>query len=402
MEDPGLNENVAILGGAAAPVGKMQGVAQDGTQQLEHEVLAKLVVEALADAGLEKSDVGSMIFTLPRPYTQQKYFATFMANYLRLPCDGLVMEVMGNGMTPALAFQSAIDQVRLGRTKVALALGINFETGTPSPEHMMSSMRATGDVDFHTPFGFTPISWYAMDAVRYIHEHDSSREEIASVAVKNRRHAVDNPIAQYRKPMSLDDVLAQRPIVEPLGLFEVPGRGDGAVCLVVASEDVARGTGKPYVRVKGEGFYHEGAHQISEVPNNMIGFEAAKIAGAKAFSDAGVSPQDFDLAEIYAPCTIVEILVAEALGLCPQGHGARQAASGETSIGGRIPICTSGGLLSRGHPAYVTALYSYFELLEQLRGRAGARQVNDAELGLVCTELGNYNAAMVHVLEAAG
>jgi len=341
-----------------------------------------------------------MIFTLPRPYTQQKYFGTFMANYMRLPCDGLVMEVMGNGMTPALTFQVAVDQVRLGRTKVALALGVNFETGTPAPEHMMSSMRATGDVDFHVPFGFTPISWYAMDAVRYMYEHGATREELAMVAVKNRRHAIDNPVAQFRKPMTLDDVLAQRPIVEPLGLFEVPGRGDGAVCLVVAQEDVAKSTGRPYVNIRGEGFYHEGAHQISEVPNDMIAFEAAQRAGAKAFADAGVSAAAMDLAELYAPCTIVEVLVAEALGLCPVGQGARQAASGETALGGRIPICTSGGLLSRGHPAYVTALYSYFELLEQLRGRGGARQVQNAELALACTELGNYNAAMVHVLEA--
>jgi len=395
-----VGENVVLLGGAATPVGKMQGIASDGTQQLEHEVLAKLVVEALEDAGLRKCDVGSMIFTLPRPYTQQKYFATFMANYMRLPCEGLVMEVLGNGMTPALTLQTAIDQVRLGRTKVALALGINFETGTSAPEHMMSSMRATGDVDFHVPFGFTPIAWYAMDAVRYMHEYNVTREEIAMVAVKNRRHAADNPIAQFRKPMTLDDVLAQRPIVEPLGLFEVPGRGDGAVCIVVASEDVARESGKPFVRVKGEGFYHEGAHQISEVPNDMIAFEAANIAGAKAYSNAGITPGDVDLAEIYAPCTIVEILAAEALGLCSRGQGAGQAASGETALGGRIPICTSGGLLSRGHPAYVTALYNYFELMEQLRGRAGARQVRNAELGLACTELGNYNAAMVHILEA--
>ena len=394
------SNKVSILGGAALPVGKLQGLSDAGTQHLEREVLAKLIVEALADAGLEKEDVGSMILTLPRPYTQQKYFATFMANYMRLPCDGLVMEVMGNGMTPALTFQTAVDQVRLGRTKVALALGINFETGTPAPEHMMSSMRATGDVDFHVPFGFTPISWYAMDAVRYIHEHNSSREDLAMVAVKNRAHAIHNPVAQFRKPMTLDDVLAQRPIVEPLGLFEVPGRGDGAVCLVIADEDVAKETGKPYVNVRGEGFYHEGAHQISEVPNDMIAFEAAQQAGAKAMAGAGIGPDDLDLAEVYAPCTIVEVLVAEALGLCPVGQGARQAASGDTSIGGRIPICTSGGLLSRGHPAYVTALYSYFEVLEQLRGRGAERQVKDAELGLVCTELGNYNAAMVHILEA--
>lgn len=220
------------------------------------------------------------------------------------------------------------------------------------------------------------------------------------VAVKNRAHAMHNPVAQFRKPMTLDDVLAQRPIVEPLGLFEVPGRGDGAVCLVIADEDVAKETDKPYVNVRGEGFYHEGAHQISEVPNDMIAFEAAQQAGAKAMAGAGIGPDDLDLAEVYAPCTIVEVLVAEALGLCPVGQGARQAASGDTSIGGRIPICTSGGLLSRGHPAYVTALYSYFEVLEQLRGRGAERQVKDAELGLVCTELGNYNAAMVHILEA--
>ena len=101
-------------------------------------------------------------------------------------------------------------------------------------------MRATGDVDFHAPFGFTPISWYAMDAARYIHEFNSSREELASVSVKNRRHASLNPIAQFRKPITLDEVLAQKPIVEPLGLYEVPPRGDGAACIVLVDEEIAK------------------------------------------------------------------------------------------------------------------------------------------------------------------
>ena len=99
-------------------------------------------------------------------------------------------------------------------------------------------------------------------------------------------------------------------------------------------------------------------------------------------------------------CTIVEVLVSEAIGLVPRGQGARAAASGETALGGRIPICTSGGLQSRGHPPYVTPLYSYVELAEQLRGRAGARQVRGAEIGIASSELGNYNAALIHVLEA--
>ena len=110
----------------------------------------------------------------------------------------------------------------------------------------MSTMRATGDVDFHTVFGFTPIAWYAMDAVRYMHEHGATRAELASVAVKDRRHAALNPIAQFRKPLTLEEVLAARPIVEPLGLYEVPPRGDGAVCLVVCAEEVAKATGRPY------------------------------------------------------------------------------------------------------------------------------------------------------------
>jgi acetyl-CoA acetyltransferase len=265
---------------------------------------------------------------------------------------------------------------------------------------MMSSMRATGDVDFHVPFGFTPISWYAMDAARYIHEFNSSREELATVAVKNRAHAVLNPIAQFRKPVTLEQVLAQAPIVEPLGLFEVPGRGDGAVCIVLAAEDVAKATGRPYARLIGQSFFHEGAHQISEVPNDMIALLAAQTAGSRALAEAGIVPADLDLAELYAPCTIVEVLVSEALGLVPRGQGARQCAEGQTSLGGRIPICTSGGLQSRGHPAYVTPLYSFVEVADQLRNRAGARQVAGARLALTSAELGNYNAAMVHVLEA--
>ncbi|WP_398471948.1 thiolase family protein [Tardiphaga sp.] len=395
-----MSKVVTILGSAALKVGKWQRPAGEPIQELEHEVLARLVVNAIEDAGVDRQDIGSLIFSLPRPYTVQKYFGTFMANYLRLPCTGTVAELMGNGMTAALAFETAANDIRLGRSKVALALGINFETAVTAAEHMMSSMRTTGDVDFHTPFGFTPISWYAMDAARYIHDYGSSREQLATVAVKNRFHASLNPIAQFRKPITLDEVLTQSPIVEPLGLFEVPPRSDGAVCLVLAEEDIARSTNRPYVRVRSRGFFHEGAHQINEVPNNMIALAAAERAGQTAFSEAGVAPSDIDFAEVYAPCTIIEVLVSEALGFAPRGQGARMAQEGETTLGGRIPICTSGGLQSRGHPAYVTPFYSFVEAMDQLRNRAGQRQVANAELAVTSAELGNYNAAMVHVLEA--
>jgi acetyl-CoA acetyltransferase len=395
-----MTRSVAILGAAALPVAKWQKPRDAELQVLEHEILAQLVIDAVADAGIDKGDISSLAFAQPRPYTQQKYFATFMANYLRLPCAGSVLEVLGNGMTAALAFEAAANDIRLGRSRVALALGVNFESATPAVEHMMNSMRATGDVDFHAPFGFTPISWYAMDAARYIHEFGSSREQLATVSVKNRRHASLNPIAQFRKAITLEEVLSQKPIVEPLGLYEVPPRGDGAACIVLVDEEIARASGKPYVRVRGKGFFHEGAHQINEVPNDMIALVSAQKAGQAAYQEAGISASDVDLAELYAPCTIIEILAGEALGLLPRGQGARLCSEGVTSLGGRIPICTSGGLQSRGHPAHVTPFYSYFELKEQLTGRAGERQVANARLAVTSAELGNYNAALVHVLEA--
>lgn len=395
-----MTKRVAIIGTSAIPVGRHQTADDAALQTLEHEIMTRLVVEAVQDAGVDKKDIQSLVFTLPRPYTRQKYFHTFLMGQLRLACRGNVMEVMGNGMTAALAFDQACNDILLGRANVALALGINMESAVPAAEHMMSSMRTTGDVDFHTSAGFTPISWYAMDATRYMHEHGATREQLGAVAVKNRHHASLNPLAQFRKPMTLEDVVAQRPIVEPLGLYDVPPRGDGAACLVLASEEVAKSLGRPYALVRGRGFYHDGSHQISDVPNDMIAFDSVREASATAYAQAGIGPDQIDLAELYAPCTIVEVLVSEAIGLVPRGQGARAAFDGETRLGGRIPISTSGGLTSRGHPAYVTSLYNYIELADQLRGRAGERQVQGARFGLATGELGNYNAAMVHVLEA--
>lgn len=395
-----MTRNVAIVGASAIPVGRHQTADDAALQTLENEIMTRLVVDAVKDAGVDKQDIQSLVFTLPRPYTRQKYFHTFLMGQLRLSCRGNVMEVMGNGMTAALAFDQACNDILLGRSEVSLALGINMESAVSAAEHMMSSMRTTGDVDFHTSAGFTPIAWYAMDAMRYMHEHGATREELCSVAVKNRFHASMNPLGQYRKPVTLEEVVQQRPIVEPLGLYDVPPRGDGAACLVLASEDLARELGRPYVLVKGRGFFHDGNHQISDVPNDMNAFESARQAASVAYEQAGISARDIDVAELYAPCTIVEVLVSEAIGLIPKGQGARAAFNGETRLGGRIPISTSGGLTSRGHPAYVTSLYNYVELAEQLRGRAGERQVKNAQFGLATGELGNYNAAMIHVMEA--
>lgn len=391
---------VAIIGVGCTPVGRFQSAPDAPEQQLDHEIMAGVIRQAVADAGIEKRDVGALIFALERDYLRQRYFCTYMANYLRLPVDGMVMEVVGNGMTSGMAFDMACSEVALGRAKVALAAGMNMETAIPTDRHLDLTIRHTGDVDFQTVFGITPIAWYAFDAARYLHEFNVARRTLASVAVKNRGHAALNPIAQYRAPITVDDVLAQKMIVEPLGLYEVPPRSDGAACIVVADADYAAALGRPHVLIRGRGFHHEGVHQVSEIPNDMIGFNAAVKAGRQAYENAGIAPDDLDLAEIYAPCTITEVLAAEALGLVRRGQGAAATAAGEMQLGGRLPVSTSGGCLSRGHPPFATGLYGFVELFDQLTHRAGPRQVAQAELALSASELGNYNAALVHILQA--
>lgn len=390
-----MRGQVAVIGTGAVPVGKYKDVP-------EHELLIKALKEALEDANITKDDVGGLVFSNPRPYTKQRYFATFMAGHLRIKSAATVMEVVGNGMTGGLALNAAINEILLGNCEVCVALGVSMETGVPSREHMDLTMRAVGDVDFQAPFGFTPISWYAMDAVRYMYEHGATRKQLASVAVKNRRHASLNPIAQYKDELTLEEVLNARPIVEPLGLLEVPPRSDGAAAVILSDLETAEKLDRPYAVVRGRGFFHEGAHQIADKPNSMIRLEAARQASRLAYEDAAISAQDIDVAELYAPCTIVEVLASEALGLCPEGQGAMWAERGETALGGSIPLCTSGGLLSRGHPPLVTPLYNVVEVVQQLRGEAAERQVRDAEVALTSAELGNYNAALVHVFGKVG
>ena len=134
----------------------------------------------------------------------------------------------------------------------------------------------------------------------------------------------------------------------------------------------------------------------------MTDFIAARAATARALAGAGMALADLHLAELYAPCTITEVLVTEALGISARGRGGADAAEGATAVGGRLPVNTSGGCLSRGHPPTLTGLYGLLEVREQLLGLAGPRQVQGAARALHCCELGNYNAALVHVLEAAG
>ena len=391
-----MNNNTipVLISYAASKVGRLEPT------QFEQEILAKLVIDAVRAAGLDKADVDSAVYTSPTPATRQLGFSTFMASQLGLRCHGQIAEVSNMGITGGLAFDQACADVGSGRADVALALGIEYSSGVDAATMMERGIRVVGDVNFQSPFGLTPIAWYALDADRYLFETGTTRRDLAAIAVKNRQHAMLNSLAQFRTPMTVDDVIQQDPIVEPLGRYDVPPRSDGAICLVITSEGIARRLNKPFIRVLGRGFSHDGRHQIGYSPHDITDFPAARQATSRALEDARVNLEHIDVAELYAPCTITEALVTEAIGLVDKGRGTIAARTGETAIGGRIPVCTSGGCLSRGHPPGLTALYGIAELFDQLLGRADGRQVNNARLGLHLCELGNYNAALAHVMDA--
>ena len=390
----------AILGYAAVPVGSYQR-AQGDDAVLEHELATGVVLDAVAMAGLAREDIEGVVVAHPGDHTRQCYFHTFLTAHLGIRAQATVMQVLGNGMTGGHAFDQALLQVTSGQADCVLSVGVHFETGVPTARHLDYSIRLTGDVDFQSVFGAVPIAWYAMDAQRYLHEHRLARATLASIAVKNREHAMRNPLAQFRTPLTIDEVLNARPIVEPLGLYEVPGRADGAVALVIVSEDLARESGRPYVLVRARGFQHEGLHQIADRPADALDYGTLRAASQRALDGAGLGLGDIAAFQVYAPCTIVEALGTEALGLFPRGQGASAAAAGETRFDARHPVNTCGGCLSRGHPPEVTPLYDVVESVTQLLGRAGERQVARREFAMTICELGKYNAALVHILEAS-
>ncbi len=391
----------SIIGAAALPVGRMMPGEGATGGVFEAERLTPVIRRAVKDAGIEMSDIVSAVFAANPPTTRQLGFSVNMAARLGLKCKGQLSEVANLGISGGVAFDQAVADVELGRADIAIAAGILYQSAIKGHEGMEHGVRAVGDADWQAPFGFTPISWYALDAARYFYETRLNPDDLAHVAVKSRRWSANNPIAQFRDPVSVDEARSSDLIVDPLRLHDIPQRADGAVCFVIARDEIAANLRSDRVRIAARGFAHDGRHQIGDEPHDMTDFPAAREAAAAALGAARLRLQDIDLFELYAPCSITEVLVAEAIGLFGRGDALGATREGRTSPGGDVALNTSGGCLARGHPPTNTGLYGLYELFEQLRGAAGARQVKGSARGLHICELGNYNAALVHVLERA-
>ena len=240
-----------------------------------------------------------------------------------------------------------------------------------------------------------------MRAKRYMEDYDVPDFVLADVSVKNRRHGAMNPIATFCKLVTREEVLASRPIAEPLTLLQCcPAVVDGAAAVVLTTRP-SKGRAKPIrilASIVQSGIFEPGIVDMTEA-------EITSRAAKMAYEAAGVGPQDLSLIELHDAFTISELLYYEALGLCGRGEAQHLLTSGATALGGRIPVNPSGGLIAKGHPPGATGLAQIVEICEQIQERAGKRQIPNARIGLSQVTGGgisgvDHAACSIHILSA--
>jgi acetyl-CoA C-acetyltransferase len=218
------------------------------------------------------------------------------------------------------------------------------------------------------------------------------------VAVKNHRHGALNPLAQYPFEVTVEEVLTSTMVADPLRVLDCSPITDGAAALILCPLEMAKKlTKKPAVKILGVGHATDTIALHSR--EDITEIKATVRAAAAAYKMAGVKPGDIDLVEVHDCFTIAEICVIEALGFVEKGKGGTAAESGLTALGGKIPVNTSGGLKAKGHPVGATGVAQVVEIVKQLRGEAGKRQVEGARIGLTQNMGGSGGSAIVHILE---
>lgn len=233
--------------------------------------------------------------------------------------------------------------------------------------------------DIEVSNGMVMPALYAMRAQRYLHDYGATERDLAQVAVKARRHGALNPDAQFRTETSIDDVLASRRIADPLTLLQCCPTGDGAAAVVICPTERAAAHSDRPVKVLGS---HLASGKYIPGFRDMTTPEITSRCSGELYEETGIGPEDIDVLECHDAFTIAELLYYEALGLCPRGEAVRLLRDGTTSLGGRVPVNPSGGLLSKGHPVGASGAAQIVEIVRQLQGRCGSRQVDGAKVGL--------------------
>ncbi len=349
--------------------------------------------EALEDCGLHQKDLDALIVGSSPEYHRQRSLSGVVAEYLGMnPKPTFLVEAACASSSAALATADAY--IRAGIYDTVAVLGVQKMLELSTPE-ILALMGRVGDVQWESGFGTTFPGYYAMFAHRHMHEYGTTREQMAAVAVKNHHYGAKNPNAMFQKEITAEKALASRMVASPLTLYDCCANADGAACMIVTNEETAKKADTP-IWMAGLGSATAPMsvlrrEKLSEIPS-------AIDAARNAYKMAGIEPKDVDLADVHDCFTIAEILAYEDLGFCEKGGGGRMIEEGETHIGGRIPVNVDGGLKSKGHPVGATGVSMAVEAVKQLRGEAGERQVDGAEVALMHNVGGIGQYCFVNIL----
>lgn len=376
---------VRIVGTATSPF-----VARTGGPI--HNVGATTAVAALSDADMGPSEIDLVI----------------MGSRFEHPSMGQrIMHLIGtNGQTiinteNACASGSVAVEIACAYLTSGLASGVLI-IGVEAPSQLPAGAIPLPDWDLLGSVGVSHPVRYALDASEYCSRHDIDPQLIAHVSVKNRRHGSLNPLARFQSPVTVDEVLASGVIADPLTKLQCCANADGSSALVLVADDHRAARSPRSVRLRA---IATGSGVSSDrKPEKSLTTRLAH----RAYEQAGLGPHDIDVAEVYDAFSIVEIMNSEYLGFCESGQAARRIAEGGFALGnGALVTNAGGGLLGRGHPLGATGVAQFGEIITQLRGESGQRQVDGARIGLVHTLGGNFreiesNAGVVAVLDIQG
>ena len=377
-----LRASAGIVGAAESEI----GAVPDGTRPID--LMAQASLRALADAGLTPLDVDGVFAAT----TQLSMAPLNLA--LELGIDARYTDATNVGGSSFM--------FHIGHARAAIAAGlcdVALSAYGSTQRLVGRSSASVQELDpWEAPFRpAMPVTAYALAASRHMHEFGTTREQLASVAVAARSWAAMNPGAWSRDPISIDDVLASRMVADPLTLRDCCLVTDGGAAIVVTSAERAAALRRPPVFVLGTGEAHSHRH-ITGMPS--LTTTAATRSGATAFAEAGVTPGQVDVAQLYDAFTITPILFLEDLGFCAKGEGGPFAASGAIGPGGSLPLNTNGGGLSYTHPG-MYGLHAIVEAVRQLRGECEDRQVSGCDVAVAHGNGGVLSSQATVVLGSA-
>lgn len=327
-------------------------------------------------------------------FVGQNHLAPYIASEAGIrdvPCTRIEAACASSGS----AFFHAWAAVAAGIYDIVLVAGVEKMT-SQSTARVAEILAGAGDMAGEMAAGATFPALFAMIAKRHMYEFGTTREQLAQVAVKNHHHGAMNPMAHMRKEITVEKALAGKMICDPLTVFDCSLVSDGAACVALVAADRARDFAAKPVRVLG--IAQTSGPVALDQKESITTFEAVRRAGEKAYKMAGLTATDIQFAELHDCFTIAEILATEDLGFVPKGEGGPYASSGATTLGGARPVNASGGLKSKGHPVGATGVAQICDVVEQLRGEAGERQIAGARLGLAQNLGGSGATAVVTIL----